>query len=125
MGNLFSGKIAVYFLTPYELRGFCYASVVFRSSEKSPGRVEAVERLTQWTRERFKLDRDGLISVSEITCPLPGCPPLETVVAFWIGEQRHQFKVFKALAAVAVEDLPYAWLRASLAVSEGFDYDCC
>jgi hypothetical protein len=98
---------------------------MFRSLEKSPERLDAVERLARWTRGRFKLGREAAISVSEIACPLPGCPPLETVVAFWIGERRHQFKVFKPLEAVVAEDLPYAWLRASLAVSEGFDYDCC
>jgi len=30
------------------------------------------------------------VSVSEIACPLPGCPPLETVCV-WIAEQRYQF----------------------------------
>jgi len=98
---------------------------MFRSLEKGPGRLDAVERLAQWTRERFKLGKETAISVSEIACPLPGCPPLETVVAFWIGERCHQFKVFKPLEVVVVEDLPYAWLKDSLAVSEGFDYDCC
>jgi hypothetical protein len=98
---------------------------MFRSLEKSPERVDAVERLTQWTRDRFKLESDTSISVSEIACPLPGCPPLETVVAFWIGSRRHQFRVFKPVEAVVVEDLPYVWLKDSLAVSEGFDYDCC
>ena len=98
---------------------------MLRSLEKSPQRVEAVERLAQWTRDRFKLESDALISVAEIACPLTGCPPLETVVAFWIAEQRHQFKVFKPMEAVGIDDLPYAWLRDALAVSEGFDYDCC
>lgn len=98
---------------------------MFAAVKKSPGRLEAVERLAQWTRERFELGKETAISVSEIACPLPGCPPLESVVAFWIGERRHQFKVFKPLEAVVAEDLPYAWLRDSLAVSAGFDHDCC
>ncbi len=98
---------------------------MLRPLERSPERVEAVESLTRWTRDRFKLEGDASISVAEIACPLPGCPPLETVVTFWIGERRHQFRVFKPVEGVAIEDLPYAWLREALAVDEGPDYDCC
>ena len=41
--------------------------------------------MREWTRERFRLAADAIILVSEIACGLPGCPPLETVVVFWIG----------------------------------------
>jgi nitrate reductase delta subunit len=81
--------------------------------------------LADWTRERFDLPRDAVISVSEIACPLPGCPPLETAVTFWIADQRYQFKVFKSLAEVVTEDVPYAWLKEALAVCEDFDCGCC
>ena len=48
-----------------------------------------------WTRARFALPEDAVILVSEIACGLPGCPPLETVVAFWTDDRRHRFKLFK------------------------------
>ena len=95
------------------------------SVRKSPERLQVLDRLEEWTRERFKLPRESAILVSEIACPLPGCPPLETVVAFWIAEQRYQFKLFKPVGEVACNDLPYAWLRDALAVPEGFECDCC
>jgi nitrate reductase delta subunit len=98
---------------------------VFASVKKSPERLRVIDRVTEWTRGRFKLPREAVISVSEIACPLPGCPPLETVVAFWIAEQRYQFKLFKAMEEVVPDDLPYAWLRDALAVAEGIDFDCC
>ena len=67
--------------------------------------------------------------VSELACTLPGCPPLETVVAFWTkgeeGEKRHHFKLFKEVKAVVFEDLPFAWLMDSLVVPEGFACECC
>jgi nitrate reductase delta subunit len=47
------------------------------------------------------------------------------VVAFWIAEQRHQFKLFKPVAEVVVDDLPYAWMKDALAVQEGVGWDCC
>lgn len=98
---------------------------MFASARKSPERLSLVEHLSEWTRERFNLPQEAVISVSEIACPLPGCPPLETVVTFWIADQRYQFKVFKSLAEVATEDIPCAWLKEALAVCEDFDCCCC
>ena len=98
---------------------------MFASVRRSPERLQAIDRVTEWTRELFKLPKGSAIFVSEIACPLPGCPPLETVVAFWIAEQRYQFKLFKPVQEVVVNDLPYAWLRDALAVQEGVGWECC
>ena len=98
---------------------------MFASVKKGPERLRFIERVTGWTRERFKLPQEAVIFVSEIACPLPGCPPLETVVAFWIAERRYQFKLFKPVEEILTGDLPYAWLMDALAVSEGFECDCC
>src|SRR3979490_2383287 len=94
-------------------------------AKKTPGRLQAVERVEEWTREHFKLQKEAAVSVSEVACSLPGCPPLETVVAFWIAEQRYQFKLFKPVAEVVVDDLPFAWLKDALAVQERVGWDCC
>ena len=94
-------------------------------AKKTPGRLQAVERVEEWTRERFKLSKEAAVSVSEVACSLPGCAPLETVVMFWIAEQRYQFKLFKPVAEVVADDLPYVWLRDALAVQEGAGWDCC
>jgi hypothetical protein len=92
--------------------------------KKSPGHAEALDRVRTWTRERFKLADDVPVLVAEIACGLPGCPPLETVVAFWTAnDKRHQFKLFKPVQEVIYDDLPYAWLLDSLVASA--DFDCC
>ena len=94
--------------------------------KRSPQQREALARVREWTRERFKLPDDAVILVAEIACGLPGCPPLETVVAFWTADtRRHHFKVFKPVREVVNDDLPFAWLKDSLAVPEGFGCDCC
>ena len=98
---------------------------MFASVRKGPERLQAVDRVERWTRERFGLPKEGAVSVAEVACTLPGCAPLETVVMFWIAEQRYQFKLFKPMAEVVVDDLPYAWLKDALAVPEGFECDCC
>jgi nitrate reductase delta subunit len=91
-----------------------------------PARLEAAERLKDWTRERFALAERETIIVTEAAPALPGCPPLATVVAFWTEDgTRHHFRVFKPIEGVAREDLPPAWLKDSLALSEGVDCACC
>jgi hypothetical protein len=92
--------------------------------KKGPAQVEAIERVRAWTRERFKLADDVPVVVAEVACGLPGCPPLETVVAFWTADdKRHQFKLFKPVQEVVQDDLPFAWLLDSLVAS--VDYECC
>jgi hypothetical protein len=91
---------------------------------RAPGQAQALERVRGWTRERFRLADDVPVLVTEIACGLPGCPPLETVVAFWTaGDKRHQFKLFKPVRDVVYDDLPYAWLIEAL-VASGLP-DCC
>jgi nitrate reductase delta subunit len=91
--------------------------------------AEALDRVREFVRKRFNLPDDAAIMVSEVACALPGCPPLETVVAFWTkeaeSEKRHHFKLFKRVAEIAYDDLPFAWLKDSLVVPEGFGCECC
>ena len=95
-------------------------------AKKGPAHRAALERVRAWTRARFGLPVDDVILVSELACALPGCPPLETVVAFWTeADKRHHFKIFKPVAEVVADDLPPAWLKDALAVPEGADCECC
>jgi len=87
---------------------------------------EAADRVREWTRARFKLPADAAVLVSEVACGLPGCPPIETVVAFWTGsDRRHHFKLFKPVAAVMADDLPPSWMKNALIAIDEFELDCC
>ena len=89
-------------------------------------RIEAVERLKDWTRRRFTLGDHDTILVAENARTLPGFPPLQTSIAFWTADgTRHHFTVFKPLEDVALGDFPPAWLKESLALSEGTECECC
>ncbi len=110
--------------TAQEGRGDAPRSPGIGFARNSPAHAQALERVRTWTRERFKLADDVPIVVAEIACGLPGCPPLETVVAFWTaGDRRHQFKLFKPVVEVTPADLPFAWLINALLASE--EPDCC
>ena len=101
-------------------------SIMLRSFDKRPEHLQALDRVREWTRARFKLAQDAPILVSEVACGLPGCPPLETVVAFWIdGDTRHHFKVFKRVEEVVPDDLPPIWLKNALVAVEGEGLECC
>ena len=87
--------------------------------------AEALEMVRGWVRQRFALAQDAAITVAELACQLPGCPPLETVVTFWEDGQAHHFKLFKRAHEVSFDDLPFAWLKDTLVLPEGFGCECC
>ena len=95
------------------------------AANKGPEHLEALNRVREWVRQRFKLTDDTAILVSEVACNLPGCPPLETAVAFWSDDKRHHFKLFKKVAEVAFDDLPFGWMKDELIVPDDFACECC
>ncbi len=98
----------------------------FGAARNGPAHLEAVERLKEWSRGRFALRDDDTVLVAQIASAQPGFPPLETSVAFWTADgTRHHFRVFKPVEGVVEDDLPPAWLRDSLALSEGVECACC
>lgn len=107
------------------LGSFRTGSFGIAAARKGPEHDVAAERLRAWTRARFNLPEDAAVMVAEVACAVPGCPPLETVIAFWIAGARHHFKVFKPVAEVVEDDLPPAWLKSALADQDGFGCECC
>jgi len=74
-----------------------------------PETADAIASIQGWTRRRFKLEPTAAVLVSEVACRMQGCPPLETVVAFWTSDDsRHQFRLLKPLGDVRYDDI--AWL---------------
>ena len=92
----------------------------------SPVNSVAKRTVEAWTRQRFSLSDECTVTVAELACKLPGCPPLETIVAFWTENgKRHRFKVLKPVIDVCESDLPPVWLKNSLADYGDFDTYCC
>jgi len=84
--------------------------------------LAAVTSVQNWTRQRFKLAPEAPVLVSEVACRLAGCPPLETVVAFWMADDaRCQFRLYKPLAQVIYDDI--GWLMDLPGGQES--WDCC
>ena len=86
--------------------------------------MAALEAVQDWTRQRFRLPGNSVVLVSEVACVIPGCPPLETVVAFWTADdKRHQFKLYKPVQEVIYDDI--GWLMGSPQNHDGSAWDCC
>jgi hypothetical protein len=97
-----------------------------RARNRRHDHLDAVQRVKDWTRQRFELDEGRLVMVSETASKLPGHPPLQTAVSFWTAdEMRHHFTVFKRVEEVAEEDIPPAFMKAALALSDGISCSCC
>lgn len=97
----------------------------FQPGSADPARLAALERLRDWTRERFGLAEGDTVIVTQMGRDVPGFPPQETVVGFWTADGTcHRFRVFKRVEQVLPEDVPPAWLRPCLAGDE-LDCDCC
>jgi hypothetical protein len=87
--------------------------------------TQAAQRLSEWTRQRFRLPDDSPVLVSEHASSDPGLPPRRTVVAFWAedGEPR-RFTIFKRTADVVPDDLPPLWMKNALTDGES-SCSCC
>jgi hypothetical protein len=96
-----------------------------RLRQTGPDYGAALDRLREWTRSRFALASDTTVMASEVSCGVPGCPPIETHVVFWTSLGRHHFKLFKPATQVTEADLPPAFMKDAIIALEGADADCC
>jgi nitrate reductase delta subunit len=102
---------------------------MFSTLAQGPLHDAAVAQVETWVRDRFRLPPEAVVMVSELACQVPGCPPLETVVAYWMGAAseavRHHLKVFKPVQLVQPDDLPPWWMRDALAAPPDWACGCC
>ncbi|MHA6344381.1 hypothetical protein [Roseivivax sp. CAU 1761] len=88
-----------------------------------PGNLAHLRRIEAALRVRYGLPAESLVLVREEPGRLPGFPPRQTVIRFWIGPERYRLTLFTPAAQVAETDLPVAWLLPSL--RDDGEADCC
>jgi hypothetical protein len=99
---------------------------MLRSRKANLEYAAAIDQVRGWTRARFSLPEHAVIMVSEVSCALPGCPPIETIVVFWTDDAvRHRFKLFKPVAEVIANDLPSSFMKRALADTAEIGLECC
>jgi hypothetical protein len=76
---------------------------LFSRSKAPPGRASM---LKGWITERFGLSDADLVSVAELACHEPGCPPIETVVTVHGADgQRRTWRLHKPVAEITAADV--------------------
>ncbi|MCK8782279.1 hypothetical protein M0654_20060 [Rhizobium sp. NTR19] len=77
-------------------------------SRGSGGLLGRTREIKAWAREVFRLPEDAVVSVNELACHVPGCPPKETVVLMMFRDQTVQVSIHKAILEVTKEDIGQA-----------------
>lgn len=73
------------------------------------GPVNKARQVKDWTREILALPDDVVVSLNELACSLPDCPPRETVILVMApGEPARHTSLHMPLRDVRWEDLTVA-----------------
>ena len=68
--------------------------------------LSEIRQIKAWAYECLPISADAVVSVMELECREPGCPPLETVVAAMErGKETRQWRFHKAIPDVTREDV--------------------
>lgn len=67
---------------------------------------DQADRIKSWARSAWSLPEETTVMVTELECREPGCPPIETVIAFLEGPGKTtQFKIHKTTDEVTQQDV--------------------
>ncbi|NJK52708.1 MAG: hypothetical protein HC936_07540 [Leptolyngbyaceae cyanobacterium SU_3_3] len=77
------------------------------SQKKLKADPAKVQQLKAWIYELLNLDQEITVSISQLQCKEPGCPPIETAIAV-LTQPTQQFKIHKAINEIEQADLMQA-----------------
>lgn len=77
-----------------------------------PSVVSSARSIKLWVREVLTMPDDAVVSVSELACHAPGCPPKETVILVMHGTETVQISIHKAMKDVTDDDVAHAFSAA-------------
>ena len=73
-----------------------------KQSQKSSS--EKIKQIKQWIYQALQIDDEIYISLSQLQCTEPGCPPVETVINIMTNPVQ-QYKVHKSIAEIEYTDI--------------------
>ncbi|PLW77169.1 hypothetical protein [Cohaesibacter celericrescens] len=83
--------------------------ISFHTSLKGPeakGIPARVSEIKTWTRSALSLKQDTTISINELACSQPGCPPKQVVVLILSkAVPARKFEIHKALLDISNDDV--------------------
>lgn len=74
------------------------------SQSRPKSNPAALQQTKDWVYDLLTLDPDIDISVGQLQCKEPDCPPIETVITV-LSQPAQQYKIHKALDDIERDDL--------------------
>jgi hypothetical protein len=74
------------------------------SRNKPKADPEKIQQIKTWAYQILAVDAETLISISQLACREPGCPPIETVITV-MTHPVQQYKLHKAANDIQEADL--------------------
>jgi len=65
---------------------------------------EKTKQIKQWIYQALQIDDEISISLSQLQCTEPGCPPVETVINLMTNPVQ-QYKIHKSIAEIEYTDI--------------------
>jgi len=65
---------------------------------------EKTKQIKQWIYQALQIDDEISISLSQLQCTEPGCPPIETVINIMTNPVQ-QYKIHKSIAEIEYTDI--------------------
>jgi len=72
-----------------------------QSTKADPSKIQAIKT---WTYETLAISPDIPISISQLSCSEPGCPPVETVISI-MKIPTETYKIHKAVGEIEFDDI--------------------
>ena len=63
-----------------------------------------IQQIKDWTYQRLDLDSETPISINQLQCHEPGCPPVETVIAVMTSPPL-QYRINKQISEITEIDM--------------------
>ncbi|MEM6256112.1 MAG: hypothetical protein AAF821_24630 [Cyanobacteria bacterium P01_D01_bin.156] len=77
---------------------------LFDSSPSTKISLEQLKQLKGWVYQTLSLDEGVPLSISQLTCTEPGCPPLETVIAI-MTQPPQTYKIHQPASEITADDI--------------------
>lgn len=65
---------------------------------------EQIQQIKSWVYRILEVDPEIPLSISQLTCKEPGCPPIETVIAV-LTDPVQQYKIHKSINEIDEADI--------------------
>ncbi len=65
---------------------------------------EKLQQIKNWAYQGLEIDPTISISISQLQCHEPNCPPIETVIAVMTNPPQ-QYKIHKSASQITEEDI--------------------